>query len=167
MGKKLNVSAVNSAAKKINHRKMFHLTDNQGEIWDVEIDVNMSPENVIKMVQNVVMMSVKITEEKIDYFEFDKHWMMLYFIEILKQYTSIGIKESKVAKENLDAYFELFNSLTSLGLVEAITECFDKEARQNTLVRFSEILQDVSEYVTTEINNTKAERETKTLEVVE
>ena len=127
----------------------------------------MSPENVIKMVQNVVMMSVKITEEKIDYFEFDKHWMMLYFIEILKQYTSIGIKESKVAKENLDAYFELFNSLTSLGLVEAITECFDKEARQNTLVRFSEILQDVSEYVTTEINNTKAERETKILEVVE
>ena len=74
MGKKLNVSAVNSAAKKINHRKMFHLTDNQGEIWDVEIDVNMSPENVIKMVQNVVMMSVKITEEKIDYFElFNPH----------------------------------------------------------------------------------------------
>ena len=62
MGKKLNASAVNSAAKKVNTMKRFHLTDNQGEIWDIDVNQKMNPEKVIDMVTNVVKMTARIVE---------------------------------------------------------------------------------------------------------
>ena len=151
MGKKLNVSAINNAAKKAYTMKRFHLEDNQGEVWDVDIDVMMDPNRVTDMVQNIIMLSAKITDEGMsEVFDLEKHWTLLYFIEILKNYTNIEIKEKETAEETVADYVTLFNSLGALGLIEKITDCFNENARRNTLERFTETLTQMSEFITEE-----------------
>lgn len=148
MGKKLSASAVNSAAKKAFSLKQFHLEDNQGEIWDVDVDVYMNPDKVINMVRNVIMFSTKMAEENIaETFDFKNHWILLYFIELLKNYTSLEIKEKETAEKTLSAYITLFESFGNLGLIEKITECFDENARRVTLERFSKKLIEMSDFV--------------------
>ena len=160
MGKKLNVTAVNSAAKKAYSMKRFHLEDNQGEVWDVDIDVMMDPNRVIDMVQNVIMLSAKIADEDMsEVFDLEKHWTLLYFIEILKNYTNVEIKEKKTAEETVIDYVTLFNSLGALGLVEKITDCFNENARRNTLERFTETLTQMSEFIVEETERVVAEAE--------
>ncbi len=159
MGKKLNASAVNSAAKKVNTMKRFHLTDNQGEIWDIDVNQKMNPEKVIDMVTNVVKMTARIVEEGIEDFDYEKHWAMLYFIELLKAYTSIEIPEKETAGETLLDYLTLFNSLNSLGLIEAIAECFDESARRETIEMFRNQLIDMSNIIYEEAEKLKQEVE--------
>ena len=158
MSKKLNVSAVNNAAKKAYAMKRFHLEDNQGEIWDVDIDVLMNPNRVTDMVQNVIKLSAKISDEGLlEVFDLEKHWALLYFIEILKNYTNVEIKERETAEQTIADYTVLFNSLGSLGLVEKITDCFDEGARRNTLEKFTEILTQMSDFITEETKRIIAE----------
>ena len=44
----------------------------------------------------------------------------------------------------------MFNSLGALGLIEKITDCFNENARRNTLERFTETLTQMSEFITEE-----------------
>jgi len=158
MSKKLTASAINSAAKKAYSMKEFHLTDNQGEIWDVDIDVYMNPVHVVDMVQNIISLSAKMSDENIsDVFDLEAHWTLLYFIEILKHYTSLDIKEKESAEKTLTAYATLFNSLGSLDLLDAIRECFDKERWELILNKFRYTLAEMSEFISEETQRYIAE----------
>lgn len=158
MGKKLSATAVNSAAKKAYALKEFHLEDVMGEVWDVEIDTRMNPNYVVDMAQNIITLTALLSQEgEVDNFDLEKHWTLLYFIEVLRYYTSVEIKPKKTATETLSAYINLMNNLNSLGLVEKITNCFDEDARQNTFKVFSEVLVEMSGFVTNEINKAVAE----------
>lgn len=157
MSKKLNASAVSSAVKKNYQVKQFHLEDNQGEIWDVDVDVKMNPVYVFDMVSDFVHLVAKAADEKFEDFDFEKYWSVLYFVEVLKYYTSVDIKEKDTASKTLLSYVKLVNDLDALGLLDKISECFEENARQNTAEQFASQTIKMSELIDNETDKVIAE----------
>lgn len=159
MSKKLNASAVSSAVKKTYMMKCFHLEDNQGEIWDVDVDVAMNPNYISDMVNDLIMLVAKASDEHTEDFDFEKYWSVLYFVELLKYYTSVEIKEKDSAEKTLLSYVKLVNDLGALGLLDKIAECFDENARQNTFDQFAKQVSEMSNLIVNETDKLIAENE--------
>lgn len=168
MSKKLSISSVSSAAKKAYSMKQFHLEDNQGEIWDAYIDVKMNPIYISDMVEDVIKLIAKLTDEQMsESFDFEKNWTVLYLIELLKYYTSVDIKEKETAYETLIAYVKVVSSLASLDLLEKIVNCFDKDAKENTFKMFSDQIAEYSSLIAEQTNKLIEEAKEQDLNEVE
>ena len=144
----MTVSAVNSNAKKNYPMKKFHLTDNQGETWEIDIDHKMNPAKVEHMVKDTIVTIAKIIEDGLqEKFDLKNNWTLLFYIEILKKYTSLEIKNFETAEKSISAYVNLANSLMALDLDRKILECFDEKARERTTEEFLKGITEMSNIV--------------------
>ena len=63
MAKKLTANAVNSAAKKTYKMTKCHLTDVNGEVWDVVVDKKMNQAKANEMAKDILIMCAKMHDE--------------------------------------------------------------------------------------------------------
>ena len=158
MAKKLTVSAVNSAAKKV--MREHHLTDVNGEIWTVAVDEKMNPAYAANMAQDILILMAKLKDEKAeDQFDFEHNYNVLLFPMIFKYFTDLEITEKKTAVETINAYINMLESLVKLQLLDKLMECFDKDSMQNTIQKFGEVAIEMSNMVVEQLNSKLEETE--------
>lgn len=146
MGKKLTVSAVTSASKKAYTMKSCHLTDINGEIWELNVDEKMSPTKVIDMAKDSIIFVAKLVDEGVEDESIIDNSSVLWYIGLLKNFTDINIPEKKTAKATYASYLSLLDSLINLNLIEKIVQQFDLDALKRTEKEFIKLVNEISEF---------------------
>lgn len=149
MSKKLNASGVNSAVKKTYEMKEFHLTDVNGEVWDVLVDYKMNPINLPKIAQEILVLMAKMKDEKL--LENFQGYEVLVYTMFLKYYTDLKITEKKTAIETIGFYTDLLTNLISLNLFAPLIECFDKKTLSERIDSFNSMITEMSDKVLEEV----------------
>lgn len=146
MSKKLTASAVTSASKKAYTMKSCHLTDINGEVWDLNIDKKMSPTKVIDMAKESIIFVAKLVDEGVEDESIVDNSSILWYIGLLKNFTDINIPEKKTAKATYSSYLSLLDSLINLNLLEKIIQQFDLEALKRTEKEFVKLVSEINEF---------------------
>lgn len=151
MAKKLTFDNVISETSELYSMRTLCFTDNRGEEWELDIDINMNPIHVNSMLRNIVRLCAKMNEADIlEGFSIEKNWSLLYYIELLKYYTSldmIGLEKDNDVKATVQNYHLFINALISLGVFEKINESFDHAAKARTLEMFATALGDMDKII--------------------
>jgi len=159
MSKKITAAAVSSAAKKTYELKTHHLTDINGEIWDIAIDEKMSPVKAADVARNIMTLTIKLIDEGIDKARLLDNYQVMLYGELLNQFTDIGITEKKTATGTYENYIKLFDSLINLNLLEQIFDKFDNAALQRTVDSVGKIINDFNEYTDESLANADVNNE--------
>lgn len=167
MAKKMTVAAINSAAKKTYTMREHNLTDVNGEIWSIAIDEKMNPVHIPKMCQDILVLVAKLHDEGA-LEDFNSEQLLIYQM-IFKYYTDLKITDKETAVETINSYINMMNSLLSLGLVEPIMNCFDKDAMAKTMEEMNKVALDMADAIVVGAKEymEKAEAEKENIEVVE
>lgn len=161
MAKKLTVNAVNSAAKNTYKMKKHHLTDINGEVWDVVVDEKMNPVKINDVARDILVLVAKLQDEgALEEFDLENQYIALLYPMIIRHYTDLDITDKNTAVETINSYVNLMNNLISLGLLEQLIGCFDEEALANVFNGFKESTEKMTEHIIDEIKRINEENET-------
>jgi hypothetical protein len=151
MAKKLTANAVNSAAKKTYKMTKCHLTDINGEVWDVIVDTKMNPVKANEMAKDILIMCVKMHDEGVlEEFNIDEQYPVLLYPMIMRHFTDLEITDKESATETLNSYVNLLENLISLGLLEQLMGCFEEDGMKNAMETFKEASVKMSDHVIVE-----------------
>ena len=159
MAKKITAAAVSSAAKKVYELKTYHLTDINGEIWDIAIDEKMAPVKAADAAKNIMTMTINLIDEGIEKTKLLDNYQIMLYGEILNQFTDTSITKKKTAIETYENYIKMFDGLINLNLLEQIIEKFDKEALQRTTKTIAQIINDFNDFTDKNLENVIANNE--------